>query len=52
MPMHQKRMEFFESLLPIFNKVDFLQHKKSIERQIEYIQKEIEREKKRDFIKD
>jgi hypothetical protein len=51
-PMHQRRMEFFESLLPLFNKVDFLQHKKSIEKQIEYIQKEIEREKKRDFIKD
>ena len=51
-PMYQRRMEFFESLLPLFNKVDFLQHKKSIERRIEYIQKEIEREKKRDFIMD
>ena len=51
-PMHQRRMEFFESLLPLFNEVDFLKHKKLIERRIEYIQKEIEREKKRDFIKD
>jgi len=45
-------MEFFESLLPLLNKIDFLQHKKSIERRIEYIQKEIESEKKRDFIND
>jgi hypothetical protein len=51
-PLHQKRMEFYESLLPLFNKVDFLQHKKLIERRIECIQTEIEREKKRDFIKD
>lgn len=37
---------------PIFDTVDFLKHKQHIEKIIEGIRGEIEREKKRDFIDD
>ncbi len=51
-PMHQKRVEYFESLLPLFNTVDFLQHKQYIERNIQWLRGAIEREKKKDFMED
>jgi hypothetical protein len=49
-PMLQGRVEFFESLLPLVNTVEFLQHKQHLERFIDGYRKSIELEKKRDFI--
>lgn len=51
-PRYQSRMEYFESLLPLLNTVEFLQHKRHIQQRIQRIRLEIEREKKRDFIQD
>lgn len=51
-PMLQGRVEYFESLLPFLNTVDFLQHKQYVERRIQGLREEIEREKKRDFMED
>lgn len=51
-PMLQGRVTFFESLLPMLNTVDLLQHKQKIERQIQDLRAQIEEEKKRDFIDD
>ncbi len=52
-PMLQKRAEYFESLLPLLNTVDLLQHKQCVEKQIQRIRSEyIEREKKRAFMED
>ena len=49
-PMYQGRVKYFESLLPLFNTVDFLQHKQYVERQIHYLRETIEQEKKKDFM--
>jgi hypothetical protein len=49
-PMLQGRMEFFESLLTYLDSVQFLKHRQLVERHIELLRNEIEREKKRDFI--
>ncbi|WP_321371584.1 hypothetical protein [uncultured Desulfuromusa sp.] len=51
-PMLQGRVEFLESLLPVMSTVDLLQHKQRIERRIQHLRAEIEREKKVDFIED
>jgi hypothetical protein len=53
-PVYQKRMEYLESLLPLFlfSSLAFLQHKQYVEELIEWLRKEIEREKKRDFMHD
>lgn len=51
-PMLQGRVEFFESLLPLVNTVEFLQHKQHVERFIDGSRRSIEFEKKRDFIED
>ncbi|ODH02409.1 hypothetical protein A4S05_24375 [Nostoc sp. KVJ20] len=51
-PVYQKRVEYLESLLPLFNSVDFLQHKQYVEQKIQLIRENIEIEKKRDFIQD
>ncbi len=42
---------YLESLLPLLNTVDLLQHKQYVEREIRAIRSSIEREKK-DFIRD
>lgn len=49
-PVLQERAEYLESLLPILNSVDLLQHKQYVEREIQAIRLHIEREKKKDFI--
>lgn len=49
-PVLQGRAEYLESLLPILNVVDLLQHKQYVEHEIELIRVQIEREKKKDFI--
>lgn len=51
-PMHQKRVEYLKSLLPLLNTVDLLQHRQYVERQIGGIRLSIEREKKKDFMED
>jgi len=51
-PVHQKRAEYFESLLPLLNTVDLLQHKQYIEKKIGEIRSHIEWEKKRNFMED
>ncbi|MBH8574961.1 ATP-binding protein [Nostocaceae cyanobacterium CENA369] len=51
-PMYQKRVEYLESLLPLLNTVDFLQHKQYIEQKIQYLRGKIEQEKKKDFMED
>lgn len=51
-PMYQKRIEFFESLLELFEGVKYLEFKKHIEEIIEWKKKEIRREKKSDFLDD
>jgi hypothetical protein len=51
-PVLQQRVDYLESLLPILNTVDLLQHKQYVEREIQAIHSNIEREKKEDFIKD
>jgi hypothetical protein len=51
-PMYQERLEYFESLLPLTNTVKLLQHKQYIEQEIQSIRSQIEREKKRDFMRE
>ena len=52
MPMLQKRLDYFETLMPLLNTVDLLEHKQYIEMIIQGIQHDIEREKKKDFMED
>ena len=49
-PMHQRRLEFFESLLPLVNRAALLSHRELLAERIDYTRQEIEREKKRDFM--
>jgi hypothetical protein len=49
-PMFQRRVDFFESLLPMLNKAELLRHKQRVEQKIQYLRDDIEREKKKDFI--
>ncbi|MCG3714509.1 hypothetical protein L5F64_02870 [Aliarcobacter butzleri] len=51
-PMYQKRIEFFESLLELFEGVKYLEFKKHIEEIIEWKKENIKREKKNHFLKD
>lgn len=51
-PMLQRRVDYFQTMIPLFDTVDFLKHKQHIEQIIKGIRAEIEREKKRDFIDD
>lgn len=49
-PVYQKKVEYFESLIPLFNGVDFLPHKQYIEQRIKTLKQQIKEEKKNDFI--
>ena len=49
-PLHQKRLDFFKSLIPKLNTVDFLQHRQYIEDLIQNTRLQIEDENRRDFI--
>lgn len=49
-PMYQRRVDFFESLLPMLNTVALLRHKQRVEQKIQYLRDDIEREKKKDFV--
>ncbi len=47
---YENKVKFYESILPLFNTIDLLEHKLAIEEEIKYCKQSIEREKKRDFI--
>jgi hypothetical protein len=49
-PMFQRRVDFFESLLPILNTVELLRQKQRVEQKIQYLHDDLEREKKKDFM--
>ncbi len=49
-PMYQKIVEYFESLLPLLNNVDLLQHRQYIEEYIQCYREKVEQEKKKDFV--
>jgi hypothetical protein len=51
-PMLQGRVSYLESLLPLFSTVDLLQHRQYVEREVQEIQRKIEWEKRRDFMKE
>jgi hypothetical protein len=48
-PMHEKRINFLESILPLLEGLDFLGHRQRVEDLIASIRSNIERELKRDF---
>jgi hypothetical protein len=48
----QGRVEYWESLLPVMDTADLLQHKQHIEHHIQGLKKQIEQEMKSDFIED
>jgi len=48
----QRRLEFFESLMPIFNTVELLRHRQHVDRLIQRTRTSIEVEKRRDFMRD
>lgn len=49
-PILERERNFLESLLPLFNSIQFLEHKFYVEKQIEDKLKSIEYEKKRDYL--
>ncbi|MGF1779776.1 DNA replication protein [Vibrio nomapromontoriensis] len=49
-PILERERNFLESLLPLFNSIQFLEHKFYVEKQIEGKLKSIEYEKKRDYM--
>ncbi|WP_172969903.1 MULTISPECIES: DNA replication protein [unclassified Salinivibrio] len=49
-PILERERNFLESLLPLFNSIQFLEHKSYVEKQIEGKLKAIEYEKKRDYL--
>lgn len=51
-PYFQKKLEFAESLLPLVEGLDFLEHRFHIEKWIEGLQRQIEREKRSDFMEE
>jgi len=51
-PVISGRIEYWQSLLPLCNSVDLLDHKAYIERHIQNLQRSLDAEKKLDFMKD
>jgi hypothetical protein len=49
-PMYQKAVDYFESLLPLVDLAEFLKHKQLLEQHIEWLRAMIEQEKRRDFV--
>jgi hypothetical protein len=50
--MYQEHIEYHESLLPLLNTLDFLQHKQYIEHQILEYKEKIEEEKRKEFMRE
>ena len=51
-PSLQKEIDFYKSLIQHMNSIKLLQHKQKMEQNISYLKKDIEREKKNDFMED
>ena len=51
-PELQKDKDYYNSLLEPLSEIKFLKHKQRAEKHISYIEKDIEREKKKDFMSD
>ncbi len=51
-PILEREKKFLESLLPIFNTIDLLEHKNYVEKQVGGKIKQMEEEKKKDFLED
>lgn len=51
-PMLQRRIDYYRSIIPLFDTVDFLKHKQHVEQIIKRIRETMEHEKKRDFVSD
>jgi hypothetical protein len=51
-PVYQKLVEYFESLLPFLNTVELLQHRQYIEQYIQDYREVVEREKRKDFMEE
>lgn len=49
-PMYQKRIDFFKSLIPMLNRAQLLEHRNYIEQLIHGLEYRKNQEKKRDFI--
>jgi hypothetical protein len=51
-PMYEREVAFYRSLLPFCNRIALLPHRRLLQQRIEQIEAEIIREKKRDFMED
>ena len=49
-PLLQRRTEFSESLLPLLDTVQFLEHRQYVEHKIQSLRGQIELEKKKNFM--
>jgi len=49
-PMHQRRIDFLQSILPYLDRAALLPHREYIMEQIDSLQHTVERERKRDFM--
>ena len=49
-PILEKEKNYLVSMLPMLNRIELLEHRAYVEKQIEYKVKSIEEEKKRDFL--
>lgn len=49
-PLYEEKVNFYDSLLPLFNSADLLEHRLIIENQKKCYREEVERHKKKDFI--
>jgi hypothetical protein len=49
-PFFQKKLDFAESLLPLVQCLDLLEHRSQVEKWIETLQRRIEKEKRDDFV--
>jgi hypothetical protein len=50
--VYQGWVDYFESLLPLFDPIELLLHRQLMERRIQDLRAQIEKEKKRDFMRD
>lgn len=49
-PVYEEKVNFYDSLLDLFNSADLLEHKLILEDKKKYYREEVERHKKKDFI--
>ncbi|MDD4963568.1 MAG: ATP-binding protein [Gallionella sp.] len=51
-PTYQRHVDYYQTLIPLFDTVHYIKHRQYIEKTIKAIREDIERAKKRDFIDD